>query len=536
MSLATRSKRLVYLTHRWTGISGCLLMLVWFVSGIVMLYVGYPKLTPWERLAALPELDTQQCCVSLHEALPEHAAMPGSVVLTSIAGSPAYVIKTAQGMQVYGGTERHADQQQPLSVTEEQAVQAAAHFIAQDADAGTVFPNGKADDAASGPPAPLPQATYRGQTVEDRWTHSRGLDAHRPLHVVDVQAAEPVTLYVSSSTGQVMLDAPRSQQLWNYVGAWLHWLYMFRSTSTDPVWTWIVIVLSLAGTVSAVTGLLVGLWRWRFRSRYKSGSHSPYREPWMKWHHVTGLVFGAFVCTWIFSGLMSMNPEGMFSPAHRPDLAAYAGNPPLPSEPLSDPAAVIHALHAQKFRPAELAWLGLGGEAYVLAHDRQADTRIIRLHEGKLVVSHTWKPDEVTAAARRLFKAEATYESVVRDYDAYYYQRHPEAMNGALVRGLPALRMDFQDPDRSRVYIDLNTGQVATSVSRQARVGRWLFYFLHSWDTPGLLNTRSWRDAVLIILSLGGIIISVAGIVIAWRRLRRHGLGAQGQRQRQADS
>jgi hypothetical protein len=31
-------------------------MLLWFVSGMVMLFIGYPKLTPGERLAALPVL------------------------------------------------------------------------------------------------------------------------------------------------------------------------------------------------------------------------------------------------------------------------------------------------------------------------------------------------------------------------------------------------------------------------------------------------------------------------------------------------
>ncbi|KAG1389267.1 hypothetical protein G6F58_013320 [Rhizopus delemar] len=31
-------------------------MLLWFVSGMVMLIIGYPKLTPGERLAALPVL------------------------------------------------------------------------------------------------------------------------------------------------------------------------------------------------------------------------------------------------------------------------------------------------------------------------------------------------------------------------------------------------------------------------------------------------------------------------------------------------
>jgi hypothetical protein len=56
MSLRSTAKRWTYLVHRWLGIGGCLLMLLWFVSGMVMLFIGYPKLTPGERLAALPVL------------------------------------------------------------------------------------------------------------------------------------------------------------------------------------------------------------------------------------------------------------------------------------------------------------------------------------------------------------------------------------------------------------------------------------------------------------------------------------------------
>ena len=56
MSLRSTAKRWTYLVHRWLGIGGCLLMLLWFISGMVMLFIGYLKLTPGERLAALPVL------------------------------------------------------------------------------------------------------------------------------------------------------------------------------------------------------------------------------------------------------------------------------------------------------------------------------------------------------------------------------------------------------------------------------------------------------------------------------------------------
>jgi pepSY-associated TM helix domain protein len=93
-------------------------------------------------------------------------------------------------------------------------------------------------------------------------------------------------------------------------------------------------------------------------------------------------------------------------------------------------------------------------------------------------------------------------------------------MNGAEVHGLPALRIDYGDAENTRVYIDLRTGQMADSMNAAQRNRRWLFYFLHSWDVPAILRTGSGRDAVLILLSAGGLAVSVTGVVIGWRRVK----------------
>lgn len=41
--LSTRAKRWLYLIHRWAGIVLCLFFAMWFISGVVMMYVGYPS-------------------------------------------------------------------------------------------------------------------------------------------------------------------------------------------------------------------------------------------------------------------------------------------------------------------------------------------------------------------------------------------------------------------------------------------------------------------------------------------------------------
>ena len=70
----------------------------------------------------------------------------------------------------------------------------------------------------------------------------------------------------------------------------------------------IVIYISIVATILTLLGMFVGIWRWRFSGKFKTGARTPYREPWMRWHHIVGIVFGVTALTFIFSGLMSMNP------------------------------------------------------------------------------------------------------------------------------------------------------------------------------------------------------------------------------------
>src|SRR5690606_40077172 len=52
------AKRWLFLIHRWLGVLLCAFFAMSFISGVVMMYVGYPKLTPAERLEHLPPLRT----------------------------------------------------------------------------------------------------------------------------------------------------------------------------------------------------------------------------------------------------------------------------------------------------------------------------------------------------------------------------------------------------------------------------------------------------------------------------------------------
>ena len=51
-------------THRWTGIVLGVVFVVWFISGVAMMYVGMPHLSERERLGHLKPLDLSSVSVS----------------------------------------------------------------------------------------------------------------------------------------------------------------------------------------------------------------------------------------------------------------------------------------------------------------------------------------------------------------------------------------------------------------------------------------------------------------------------------------
>ncbi|WP_241121295.1 PepSY domain-containing protein, partial [Achromobacter xylosoxidans] len=339
---STRAKRWLYLTHRWAGIVLCLFFAMWFISGVVMIYVGYPKLTPLERMTHVAPLDPARVAATPAQALAAAGAsdMTGLGLAALRGGAPVYLVPMGRGRA-------------PKVV---------------DAASGALLPRADAAVASASAMAWFDgkyAAHYQGEVDEDVYTHSGALDPHRPLHRIDMDDPARTRLYVSSATGEVVLDATRRERLWNYAGAWIHWLYPFRGNAFDPWWHDIVVWLSVAGVALALTGTVVGILRWRFSRPYASGSRSPYRENMMRWHHLAGLLFAGITITWIFSGLMSMNPWKLFS-SGAPPLAqqAYAGGPYAADAPQAPPAALIRALPAA---PRELRWQRVDGQDLVLA-------------------------------------------------------------------------------------------------------------------------------------------------------------------------
>ena len=103
---------------------------------------------------------------------------------------------------------------------------------------------------------------------------------------------------------------------------------------------------------------------------------------------------------------------------------------------------------------------------------------------------------------------------LLSEYDAYYYSRGRQAP-------LPVLRVKFDDPAATWVYIDPHLSQVVAVIQRLNRLERWLYNGLHSLDFSFWYDRRPLWDIGMIVLSLGALGTSLIGLYLGVKRLRR---------------
>lgn len=524
--MGARLRRGLLLAHRWLGIAGAVLVVGWFVSGVVMLYVGYPKLTPGERLARLPTLQADGVATTPWQAAAAAGAAEvaaATVRLVVAADRPVYVVERPRAP--------------PTAVLADTGVRAPRFDAAHARRAAGAY------SAALG----VGLRTGEPETIdEDAWTHSRALDPHRPLFRVVLDDPARTWVYVSSLTGEVVRDATSHERAWNRVGAWLHWLYPLRGGPLDPWWHEIVVGLSLVATLAAASGLVIGVWRWRWGTPWRNGRRTPYPTRTMRWHHRLGLAAGGLTLAWAFSGLMSMNPWKVFDSGAAPlALDRYAGAT-LDARSADRPVAELVA-RAREALPdlVEITWRAVDGRVLAIATGASGATRLFDARRCTACEDGAAELDRsvLERAAAVLVPGHAVTEvRWLTAYDAYWVARAPHTMLGHLERRLPVLRLVFDDPHATWVHVDPRTGAVVGRLDRHGRVKRWLFAFLHSWDLPAWLAARPAWDAGMIAGSLAGLALACTAVVIGARRLRRrarpHGTarGGLARRDRQAQA
>jgi hypothetical protein len=104
----------------------------------------------------------------------------------------------------------------------------------------------------------------------------------------------------------------------------------------------------------------------------------------------------------------------------------------------------------------------------------------------------------------------------LQEYDGHYYDPRGS-------RPLPVLRVRYADEHATWLYLDPEPGGIVQRSTSVSRLRRWLYQGLHSLDFPFLYFHRPLWDIAVIVLSIGGTVLSFTTMLPAWRRLKRHG-------------
>ena len=285
MTLWRVARYWLYIVHRWLGIFACLLFAIWFASGLVMSYVGYPEAKPAQRYQALQPIDWSAVRLDPDGLLSylNLQRFPRELRLEMLLGEPVYrvidwdgtrsTVSARSGERAGGRARTGGDDCAGLC---ERARSTAGHDSARSVDSAR-----RVQSVASAAP--------------DR---DRRLRPHRGLRVCahgrsgarDHARAALLELARLRAALDLLHAAAREPAAWRQVNLWISGPAIFV----------------------AISGIWIGILRLRPLRRYAHDRVSPYHG-WKSWHHWAGIVGGVFLLTWILSGWLSVNPNGWLS-------------------------------------------------------------------------------------------------------------------------------------------------------------------------------------------------------------------------------
>jgi hypothetical protein len=297
--------RSLIFVHRWVGIALCVVFLFWFPSGIGMMYWTFPEVTAGDRLDHSSSLDPAKIVLSPEEAAAKVGiqANPTQVRLNSFDGRPVYRVSAGGGRGGRGG----GGVRIVYADTGEEQTEVSTEMLDRIASAWAA--------------RPLAEAKKVSVEEPDQWTVAGNFRNLQPLYKYSWPDGQQV--YLNGNTGEIVQYATFAKRVAAHVSAIPHWLYYTPLRKHQPVWLKFMIWSSLIGTAGAMLGVIVAVWMYSPKKRYRLDGQPtgiPYRGQ-KRWHWIFGMVFGVATVTWTFSGLMTLGPfpivERLTQPAQR---------------------------------------------------------------------------------------------------------------------------------------------------------------------------------------------------------------------------
>lgn len=476
----------MYTIHRVLGTLLSILFLVWFLSAFVMMYHGFPRASQTEKLEKLEHLSPSLPSVGEITAQLPKGEEVKNIRIDRYLEQTIFHIRTNKGEYNLPADSTHA----LLNID--------GSYIRQVASLWCNASIEKIDTLCR----------------LDQWIPFGYLKKELPIYKFHFADSEKHQLYISSQSGEVLQFTTHDERFWAWLGAIPHWVYFTWLRQDIDLWKITVIWLSGIGCLMTIAGLWVGIDVWR-KSRKHKGKFSPYRKKWYHWHYVTGIVFGFFVLTFCFSGMMSLA-----------NVPSWISKPVLDKSPTSEikKGAPKLGQYVLDYRQVltdypdvrQIEWSNFRSHPYY----------IVRRDEKELYIDATdslsrpleLNERQITDAVRAIHGDSAQIQAtLINKYETFYRDMSRMYRGRSL---LPVWKITVDDADKSCYYIHPQTASVRY-VNDTARWKYWMYTALHRLRIQGLNDSPVLRKTILWILLLGGTLCSLSGVVLGVKYIKR---------------
>lgn len=484
------------LLHRYLGILLSLMFVVWFLSGMVMVFApGYPRAPHTDPSATSLNGNWIPLDSLLKNALGGHQN-PASVTFSGKDGRDLVTITSADTSVILDATtglEYHSPKLTPEEVAEKYCK--------------------------------APVARIDTLTKVDQWIPFGWYEQQMPIYKFNFNDPEKHQLYVTSS-GSLIQMTDKSQRLKAWFGTIPHWIYFTILRKHQQTWTDVVSWAALLGCVMCLAGIIIALIDWWRHARRWGVFSIPYRKKLWRWHFVLGLLFGWCCITFAFSGYMSLAPLPGFLVKERTTQQQDKGAPrgERQMRPRGNGRNNIASLDEYALSPAEVvatsdsimsisfkSWNG--HPYYAVAYP--SSTRNIDATHASGVEDFVLTTELVEGKAAKTFPNTPLKVTTITEYDSEYFTR-----TGRMTP-LPAIRVEYLGDELHTVEYYDPKGLGVRTYDDNSRLHNLLYGKLHRLSFKWLTDHVWLWYSVMFLLLAGGSALSITGLIMALQWLGR---------------
>lgn len=488
--------KLLRFLHKWLGIFMAPLLVMWFFTGFFMIFFkAYPRVEKeqaYTLMDPIGAIDSLPSPAQLSDWYQTHTTSDAQLRAISLRREAGHAELTLKGSQ--GEVAMNLLTQQPLTDTPP---------TLNDVKAQTLRLTGC---------SPAVIDTLHQLT---QWLPFASRREDLPFIKVTVGDPKSTTLYFSGKNGHLLQATTGSNRWAAYISTIPHWIYFWQLREHEELWRNLFVVLCSIGCVMIISGMIVGI-VWTVKSRRSSKKRwSPFTlksGAWLYWHHIAGLLFGLVVLSWMFSGWMTVRrlPKWISGPDPRIELSALADIGTIGT----DETLQFQTLLAQYPDAKQITFAHYMGRPYYRVEEGDHSATYLEIN-GSNIAPMALSEEEILSYLQSLdLEIEVKQSRVMDHYDGYYLPQPREK------ESLPLPVVEVTTTEGTTLYIALKA-PIVTVQNRATRLNDIVYHKLHSFKYLWAYHHPTLRICVMYFLLTGGLVVSVTGMVIAWRALKR---------------